>query len=63
MRTTTVKDMSVEELQSLISDTVKKTVGKLLEDVLDLKAIEERKGEAEEDYEAYSRRKKARRHV
>lgn len=60
---TTVKDMSVEELQALISDTVKKTVGKVLEDLLDLKAIEERKGEPEEGYGAYSRRRKARRHV
>ncbi|MBI5234416.1 MAG: hypothetical protein HY880_08690 [Deltaproteobacteria bacterium] len=60
----TVKDMSIEELESLISVTVKKAVGKLLEDVLDLKAIEERKGEAEEDYETYrSQRRKTRRHV
>lgn len=63
MRTATVKDMSVEELQAMISATVKKTVSKLLEDVLDLKAIEERKHEPGEDYEAYSRRRKARKHV
>jgi len=63
MRAATVKDMSVEELQAMISNTVKKTVAKLLEDVLDLKTIEERKREPEEDYEAYSRRRKARRHV
>jgi len=58
-----VKDMSVDELQTMISTTVKKTVGKLLEDVFDLKAIEERKHESEEDYEVYSRRKKARNHI
>ncbi|TAN64358.1 hypothetical protein EPN18_00220 [bacterium] len=63
MRATTVKDLSVRELQALISTTVKKTVNKLLEDVLDLKAIEERKSEAGEGYEAYSRRRKARKHV
>ena len=63
MRAAPVKDMSVEELQTMISSAVKKTVGKLLEDVLDLKDIEERKGEAGEDYEAYSRRKKTRKHV
>jgi len=54
MKAATVKDMSVEELKTLISAAVKKTVGKILEDVLDLKAIEERKGEAGENYEAYS---------
>ncbi len=63
MRATTVKDMSVEDLQTMIAATVKKTVGKLLEDALDLKAIEERKGEAGEGYEAYSRRRKAGKHV
>jgi hypothetical protein len=63
MRTAAVKDMSVKELQTMISSTVKKTVGKLLEDVLDLKAMDERKSEGVEDYEAYSRRRKARKHV
>lgn len=58
-----VKDMSADELQAMISNTVKKTVGKLLEDVFDLKAIEERMHETEEDYEAYSRRKKTRNRV
>ena len=44
---TKVKDLTVEELQSLISDTIKKTMGDLVEDMLALssdkylKAIEE----------------------
>lgn len=58
-----VKDMSVDELQTMISDTVKKTVGKLLEDVFDLRTIEERIDEPEENYETYSRKKKARNRV
>ncbi|MBI5886988.1 MAG: hypothetical protein HZB85_10480 [Deltaproteobacteria bacterium] len=58
-----VKDMSVDELQAMISNTVKKTLGKLLEDVFDMKAIEERLHESEKDYEAYSRKKKARKRV
>ena len=35
-------------------------VTELLEDLSDLKTIEDRKGEPEEDYEAYSRKRKSR---
>lgn len=38
-------------------------VNDLLEDLLDLKAIEDRVAEPSEDYEAYSRKRKARLHV
>lgn len=35
----------------------------MLEDLLDLKAIEDRKNEEEEDYEIYSRKRKSTPHV
>lgn len=38
-------------------------IKELLEDFSDLKAIEERIAEPEEDYEAYSRKRKSRLHV
>jgi SepF-like predicted cell division protein (DUF552 family) len=38
-------------------------VKELLEDLSDLKAIEDRIAESSEDYEAYSRKRKPRRHV
>jgi len=38
-------------------------VKELLEDFLDLKAIEDRIAEPSEDYEAYSRKRKSRLHV
>jgi len=38
-------------------------VNDLLEDLLDLKAIEDRVAEPSEDYETYSRKRKARLHV
>jgi hypothetical protein len=38
-------------------------IKELLEDLSDLKAIEERIAEPEEDYEAYSRKRKSRLHV
>jgi len=38
-------------------------VNDLLEDLLDLKSIEDRVAEPSEDYEAYSRKRKARLHV
>jgi len=38
-------------------------IKKLLEDLSDLKAIEDRIAEPSEDYEAYSRKRKARLHV
>jgi len=38
-------------------------VNELLEDLLDLKAIEDRIAEPEEDYKAYSRKRKSRLHV
>ena len=60
---TKIKDLSVGELEALISNTVKETMGDLFEDLFDLKTIEERGKEAGEDYEAYSRRRKSRLHV
>ena len=60
---TKIKDLSVGELETMISNTVKETMGDLLEDLFDLKTIEERGKETVEDYEAYSRRRKTRRHV
>jgi len=38
-------------------------VNELLEDLFDLKAIEDRIAESEEDYKAYSRKRKSRLHV
>jgi len=38
-------------------------IKELLEDLSDLKAIEDRIAEPEEDYEAYSRKRKSRLHV
>jgi hypothetical protein len=38
-------------------------INDLLEDLLDLKAIEDRVAESAEDYEAYSRKRKSRLHV
>lgn len=38
-------------------------INDLLEDLLDLKAIEDRISEPTEDYEAYSRKRKSRPHV
>lgn len=60
---TKIKDLSVGELEALISNTVKETMEDLLEDFFDLKTIEEREKEPGEDYEAYSRRRKSRFHV
>ncbi|HLF85901.1 MAG TPA: hypothetical protein VI584_02345 [Nitrospiria bacterium] len=60
---TKIKDLSTEEFENLISNTVKKTMGKFLEDFFDLMTIEERKAEPEEDYEAYRGKRKLHPHV
>ena len=60
---TKIKELNIEELEALISNTVKETMEGLIEDILDVKVIEEREKEPGEDYEAYSRRRKSRSHV
>lgn len=58
-----VTDTKGNKVAAILSIDELNKVEKLLEDLSDLKAIENRIAEAEEDYEAYSRKRKTSLHV
>lgn len=58
-----ITDAKGHKLAAVIDMKELSRVGEMLEDLYDLKAIKERKNEADEDYEAYSKKRKARLNV
>jgi hypothetical protein len=58
-----VTDRKGQKVAAILDMEELERVEEMLEDLSDLKAIEERKGEPVEDYEAYSRKRKSRLNV
>jgi len=58
-----IKDAKGQKVAAVLDLKELARVNDLLEDLLDLKTIDDRVAEPSEDYEAYSRKRKSRLHV